>query len=306
MVCIYESPSQPPDLWRLCLEDGSFVQLTNSLPAELHNTRFIQPEEVRYPSDEGAMIPALLYRAPEGVSAVVNIHGGPNWLFQFMWHPLMSYMASRGWTVLAPNYRGSTGYGRKWQTASRFDMGGVDARDCAAAATYLVEIGLAGKNQVAVTGRSHGGYLTICCLTMFPELWAGGSAVVPFLNWLSSHHLSREDLQHWNIENMGDPEENRELWIEHSPYFFLDKINAPVQLICGANDPRCPASDSIAARDKLKELGREVEFLLYEDEGHTFLATDSLIDSEIKRVDFLARILQMNAQPQTDEHPREE
>jgi len=215
-------------------------------------------------------------------------------------------MASRGWTVLAPNYRGSTGYGRKWQTASRFDMGGVDARDCAAAATYLVEIGLAGKNQVAVTGRSHGGYLTICCLTMFPELWAGGSAVVPFLNWLSSHHLSREDLQHWNIENMGDPEENRELWIERSPYFFLDKINAPVQLICGANDPRCPASDSIAARDKLKELGREVEFLLYEDEGHTFLATDSLIDSEIKRVDFLARILQMNAQPQTDEHPREE
>ncbi len=139
-------------------------------------------------------------------------------------------------------------------------MGGVDNDDCAAGAKYLLEHGLAKK--IAVTGRSHGGYLTMTCLTGYPELFVGGSAVVPFLNWIKSHHESREDLKHWNIENMGDPEDNRELWIARSPYFFLDKVTSPVQMICGENDPRCPASDSMDARDKLIELGKEVEFLL--------------------------------------------
>lgn len=203
----------------------------------------------------------------------------------------MSHLASRGWTVLAPNYRGSTGYGKKWQNASRYDMGGVDTDDCAAGVNYLIENNLADKNKIAVTGRSHGGYLTMMCMTMYPELWAVGSAVVPFLNWLKSHKDSREDLQHWNIENMGDPEDNRELWIARSPYFFLDKVNAPVQMICGGNDPRCPASDSMDASDKLVELGKEVELLLYEGEGHSFLDVENVIGSEVRRVDFLSKVL---------------
>jgi dipeptidyl aminopeptidase/acylaminoacyl peptidase len=205
---------------------------------------------------------------------------------------MMNYFASRGWTVLAPNYRGSTGYGKKWQNASRFDMGGVDTDDCAAGVNYLIENKLADPSRIGVTGRSHGGYLTMTCMTMYPELWAVGSAVVPFLNWIKSHHNSREDLQHWNIENMGDPQDNRQLWMERSPYFYLHRINAPVQLICGANDPRCPASDVIEARDKLIELGMEVEMLLYAGEGHSFMDIDNLIDSEMKRAEFLGNILE--------------
>jgi dipeptidyl aminopeptidase/acylaminoacyl peptidase len=291
LVFLFESPHQPADLWKLDLKDGSFEQLTTSLPTKLQNTEYIHPEEVWYPSNDGVMVPALLYRAKNSKRAVIDIHGGPNWLFQFMWYPSMSYMVSRGWTVLAPNYRGSTGYGKKWQNASRFDMGGVDTRDCASGARFLLDQGLAEADKIAVTGASHGGYLTMTCMTMFPELWAGGSAVVPFLNWLDSHYTSREDLQHWNIENMGDPEKNRELWIERSPYFFLDKINAPVQMICGENDPRCPASESISARDKLVELGRNVELILYKGEGHSFLNVENVIDSETRRMDFLARVL---------------
>ncbi|MEW6401070.1 MAG: prolyl oligopeptidase family serine peptidase, partial [Chloroflexota bacterium] len=286
LVFIFESPSQPPDLWNLNLDDGSFEQMTFSMPDDLKGEEFIHPEEIRYPGSDGVMIPALLYRAKDSERAVVNIHGGPNWNFQFMWHPGMSYMASRGWTVLAPNYRGSTGYGKAWQNASRFDMGGVDTRDCAAGVKYLIENRLADERKIAVTGRSHGGYLTMTCMTMFSELWAGGSAIVPFLNWFESHKTSREDLQHWNIENMGDPDEYYELWYARSPYFFLENINAPVQLICGANDPRCPASESISARDKLVELGREVDLVLYEDEGHAFLDIKNVIDSELRRIEF--------------------
>jgi dipeptidyl aminopeptidase/acylaminoacyl peptidase len=279
VVILYEDVNRPPDLWRINLENGSTIQLTKSLGEE---AGFLQPEEI-WVGD----VPALLYRT-EGTKAVLYIHGGPNWNLQFSWNPELSYMASQGWTVLVPNYRGSTGYGKKWQNASQYDMGGVDAEDCAACAKYLLENGF---EKVAVTGRSHGGFLTMSCLTTYPELFAGGSAVVPFLNWFKSHRNSREDLQHWNIENMGDPEDNKELWHARSPYFFLDKVSAPVQLICGENDPRCPASDSIDAHDKLLELGKEVELLLYKGEGHSFLQMENVIDAEMQRLKFLARVL---------------
>ncbi len=285
VVILYEDVNHPTDLWKINLESGKETQLTKSLDVELN---FAQPEEVWYPGLDGVRVPALLYRGA-GDFAVLNIHGGPNWHLQFSWNPELSFMTAQGWTVLAPNYRGSTGYGKQWQNASRFDMGGVDNDDCAAGAKYLLDNDLAKK--VAVTGRSHGGYLTMTCLTGYPELFVGGSAVVPFLNWIKSHYASREDLQHWNIENMGDPEENKDLWMARSPYYFLDKVNSPVQMICGENDPRCPASDSIDSRDKLAELGKEVELLLYEGEGHAFYRIENIIDAEMRRMEFLERIL---------------
>ena len=287
VVILYEDSNHPTDLWRIDIESGEATQLTRSLDMELN---FAQPEEVWYESRDGMQVPALLHRG-NGKQAVIDIHGGPNWHFSNLWQPLMSYMAAQGWTVLAPNYRGSTGYGKKWQNASRYDMGGIDADDCAAGVKYLLANDLAEKDKVAVTGRSHGGFLTMCCLTFYPHLFAGGSAVVPFLDWLKSHKNSREDLQHWNIENMGDPEENRELWVSHSPSFFLDRVDAPVQMICGANDPRCPASESTDAHEKLQKLGKQSELLLYEDEGHAFLKIENVIDAEVKRVEFLEKVL---------------
>jgi len=296
MVTTFSSPSQPPDLWMIDIESGESIQLTNSMPKELSGKEFVMPEEIIYKGMDGMEIPALLFRPKQTPApAVVMIHGGPNWHYSAEWNVEMAHFASRGYVVLCPNYRGSTGYGREWQYAARFDMGGVDTRDVAAGAKYLIESGLAIEGKIAVTGRSHGGYLTMTCLTQFPELWCAGSAVVPFMNWFKSHDDSREDLQHWNIENMGDPKENYERWYNASPYFFLDRVNAPVQLICGGNDPRCPASDSIDARDKLVELGKEVELLLYEDEGHAFLKMENIINSEVRCVEFLVKALDSNS-----------
>ncbi len=292
MVCTFSSVNRPPDLWMMNVEAGTSFQLTNSMPGELSGEGFIMPEEIYYEGMDGAQVPALLFRPGQTPApAVVMIHGGPNWHYSAEWNPLMAYLASKGFVVLAPNYRGSTGYGRDWQYAARYDLGGADTRDVVAGAQYLLREGLAIENKIAVTGRSHGGYLTMTCLTQQPELWCAGSAIVPFMNWIKSHEDSRVDLQHWNIENMGDPKENYERWYNASPYFFLDHVNAPVQLICGENDPRCPASDSIDARDKLVELGKDVELLLYEDEGHAFLKIENIIDSELKRVEFLAKAL---------------
>lgn len=292
LVFIFDNPGHPQDLWSLDLGRGTFHQLTHSLPPELENAAFAMPEEICYPSLDGQNVPALLYgraKAPHPEPAVVCIHGGPNWLCQMTWNPTIAHWTSRGWLVLAPNYRGSIGYGRAWQLANRFDLGGGDTDDVAAGAMYLVREGLADPARVAITGRSHGGYLTMTCLTRYPELWSTGSAVVPFLNWFASHANAREDIQHWNIENFGIPEENRELWRARSPIFFLDQVRVPVQLICGGHDSRCPASEAIEARDLLLKLGKEVDFALYPDEGHSFLKVENILDADLRRVSFLAR-----------------
>ncbi|MEW5827525.1 MAG: alpha/beta fold hydrolase [Chloroflexota bacterium] len=295
IVFPFNNPRRPPDLWMADIETGELRQLTHSLSADVAGAPFILPKEITYPGQDGTPVPALLFKSPgadETTPAVVVIHGGPDWHFQIEWYPLMAHLASRGWTVLAPNYRGSTGYGRGWQYANRFDLGGVDMDDVAAGARYLLANKLADPQRIAVTGRSHGGYLTMTCLTRYPGLWRAGSAVVPFLNWFTAHENSRKDLQHWDIENFGDPVENHDRWRERSPFFFLDKIKAPVQLICGENDPRCPPDESIQARDKLREIGREVDFKLYEGEGHAFLKTENVVDAEVRRVNFLAKNLE--------------
>ncbi len=295
VIFVFNNPCFPPDLWTLALENGELQQLTYTLPDEMDNEPYVLPLEVAYPGMDGTPIPALLVKteyADEKTPAVIVIHGGPNWHYQMEWYSLMIHLASRGWTVLAPNYRGSTGYGRDWQYANRFDLGGVDTDDVAAGAQFLLREKLADPTKIAVTGRSHGGYLTMTSLTQYPELWAVGSGVVPFMNWFNCHERSRDDLKHWDIEMMGPPNHNHDLWYERSPYFFLDRIRVPVQLICGEHDPRCPAEDSIETRDKLLELGKQVDFHLYEGEGHAFLKIENVVDSEVKRVEFLAHVLE--------------
>jgi dipeptidyl aminopeptidase/acylaminoacyl peptidase len=291
----FDNPCHPDDLWSLSLESGKFIQLTQSLPIAVADTVFVIPDEISYPGMDGTSIPALLFNPPEGQKpgpAVVLVHGGPDWFFEMTWYPLMAHMASRGWVVLVPNYRGSTGYGRKWQEASRFDFGGVDTDDVAAGAYFLRRQGLAASHRIAITGRSHGGYLTASCLTRYPDLWAAGSAFVPFLNWFTNHGEIRPDLQQWDIENFGDPVENHALWQERSPSFFLDRILAPLQLICGRHDARCPISDSVEAQKNLQRMGKEVELFVYEDEGHIFLKMENILDSELRRIAFLARYIE--------------
>lgn len=295
VIFLFDNPRHPDDLWVFSLSDGGAHQLSTSLPVELDQKLFVLPEEVNYPGLDGTSVPALLYRpinTEKLPPAVVYIHGGPSWLTQVTWDPLVQHMVSRGWVVLAPNYRGSTGYGRDWQLANRFDLGGVDTMDVVAGADYLAQENIADPTRIAVTGRSWGGYLTMTCLTQYPDRWVAGSAVVPFLNWFTSHANSRQDLQHWDRENFGDPEENHDLWYERSPFFFLDRVRVPVQLICSAHDVRCPASEAIQARDVLTSQGKRCDFVLYSDEGHGFLKIENLVDVKKRRATFLAEVLE--------------
>ena len=290
----FDNPCHPDDIWSLSIGDGSFTQITHSLPQELVDFPFSMPEEIYYPGLDGTPVPALLFKqqGQKPGPAAILVHGGPDWFFEMTWYPLMAHMASRGWVVLVPNYRGSTGYGRAWQEASRFDFGGVDNDDVAAGAHYLIENNLVDPERIGITGRSHGGYLTMTCLTKYPQLWAAGSAVVPFINWFTNHKYIRPDLQHWDYENFGNPDDDHDLWVERSPFFFLHQVSAPVQLIAGRLDQRCPVSDSIEAHEALQKLGKAVELVVYEDEGHAFLKLENVLDSEQRRVAFLAKYIE--------------
>lgn len=295
ILLVFDNPRHPCDLWSFSLADETFTQLTHSLPEDLDPEQLVIPEQINYPGLDGASVPALLYRPPnqdEPIPAVIDVHGGPNWLSLITWNPFIQHMVSRGWVVLSPNYRGSTGYGKAWQLASRFDLGGVDTQDVVAGANYLEDQKLAIPDKIAVTGRSWGGYLTMTCLTQYPDRWAAGSASVPFLNWFTSHENSREDLRHWDRENFGDPEEDYDLWYQRSPYFFLDQITAPVQLLCGENDVRCPASESQQAAEELSKLGKEVDYVLFEGEGHALLKVETQVEAKTRRVEFMAKALE--------------
>ncbi len=297
IVLLFTGPKNPADLWKYDFESKKFMQLTDSLPSDIDTSDFVEGRQVYYKcKKDGLEIPALLFMPKEAGSgkrlkAVIDIHGGPTAQELNIWDPIKQVLSSIGIVILSPNYRGSAGYGKKFREANRFVMGDLDLADCASGWDYLVEKGIADPMRIAVTGGSFGGYLTMCALSKYPDRWICGSALVPFLNWFTEIKNEREDLRHWDLQNMGDPEKDEERLREASPVFFLDRIRAPVQVIAGAHDPRCPLEESEQARDELLRLGKHVDFKFYQDEGHGFRKIENKIDAYKRSVSFLEKHL---------------
>jgi dipeptidyl aminopeptidase/acylaminoacyl peptidase len=291
IIMLMEDSRHPPNL---CVYDmGTMRQswLTESFGTQTLTAGFVSPAMVNYASEhDGLTIPALLYRPGGGAgrqAAVVYIHGGPTWRTYARWEPLIQCLVRSGITVVCPNYRGSSGYGKSFRDANRFVMGTADLSDCATAWRYLTENGLASRKKVAVMGESFGGYLTMCALVTYPERWCAGSAAVPFLNWFTEMENERKDLRFWDLQNMGDPSRDSERLRKASPLFFLDRIKAPVQIMAGENDPRCPLSESLQAKERLESAGIPLDFKFYENEGHSFEKMEDIVDSQIRTYNFL-------------------
>lgn len=297
LVLTYSSPDRPPDLWRLSLTTKQATQLTHSLPDSIDRSWFVSPTHVTYPSlDDGVSVPGLLYvprsaRQDGSLPGVLYVHGGPTAQHDNDFVIAVQGLVMRGYVVLAPNYRGSTGYGKTWREANRFDIGRADTNDVVAGARYLAREGWCDPKRIGITGVSHGGYLTMTGVTFHPDLFAAGSALVPYVNWFTEHANERADLQYWDMQNMGDPVKDHDRWRAMSPIFFIDRISAPVQLFAGGHDPRCPLEESEQVRDELQRLGRPVELHVYPDEGHGFGKIENRIDAYKKRAAFLDKYL---------------
>ena len=297
---LVSGPSDTQDIWSYSLVSGKSERLTNHTPESLRNRESsIGTEVICINPVDGKNIPALLFLATGSPGSsngrgVVYLHGGPTSLTVNSWNPIIQLLVGEGVNVIAPNYRGSTGYGRAYRDANRHVMGNLDVTDCVAARNYLVENRLAVADNIAVTGASYGGYLTMCCLTFHPGLWRCGSAGVPFLNWFTEMESERGDLHYWDIQNMGDPEKDADRLRRASPFFYMENIDAPVQIIAGGNDPRCPLEESESAVKRLKSLGKEVDFKFYDGEGHWFRKLENSVDADSRAFLFIMEHLSVD------------
>ncbi len=293
LLYIHNGPTAPGDLWVYHLATGKSQQITQSLVGGVRSEDMVEPYLVHYPSRDGKWtISAFLYvpfnMARNGQNAaIVYIHGGPASQSVNSFNRFIQYAANQGYMVLAPNYRGSTGYGKEFQQANLFDMGGGDLEDVLAGVDFIKQTGHLGPKKIAVVGGSYGGYLTMMAVTKAPDLWAAGVPIVPFVNWFTEIEHEDPVLQQSDLATMGDPVKNKALYEERSPINYVDQIKAPLLLLAGGHDPRCPKEEALQVVDAVNKRGGTAEYKIYDNEGHGFARVENQIDAYKRVGDFL-------------------
>src|SRR6058998_56287 len=292
LAIIHAQGDSPHDIWVYDIKARTLKQITSSLVGGLHQDNFVNPHLVVYPSYAETPIASFLYipaniKQDNSHPAIIYPHGGPQWEHFNSWYPRLQYFVSHGYVVMAPNFRGSTGFGREFTESLRKDCGGGDLKDLVAATEYLNRTGYVDPDRIAIMGCSWGGYLTLIALTKTPEIWAAGVSIVPLANWFTAHENEDPVLQKNDEWLMGDPVTDRELWRDRSPIFFADKIRAPLLLLAGKNDIRCPVEETMQMAEAARKNGVTVEVKVYEDEGHGFVRRENEIDSIKRSAKFL-------------------
>jgi dipeptidyl aminopeptidase/acylaminoacyl peptidase len=293
LLYMHNGATAPSDLWVYHVASGKTQQITHSLIAGIRSEDMVEPYLVHYPSRDGKWtISAFLYVPFNMVrngqnAAIVYIHGGPASQSMNSFNRFVQFAANQGYMVLAPNYRGSTGYGKDFQQANLFDMGGGDLQDVLAGVDWIKQTGHLDPKKIAVMGGSYGGYLSMMAVTKAPEVWAAGVPIVPFVNWFTEIENEDPVLQQSDLATMGDPVKNKALYEERSPINFIDQIKAPLLLLAGGHDPRCPKSETEQVVAAIRKRGGTVDSKVYENEGHGFARVENQIDAYRRVADFL-------------------
>lgn len=237
-------------------------------------------KSITYKSSDGLEIPAYL-TIPTGMEAknlpvIVLVHGGPKGPRDYWgYNAEVQFLANRGYAVLQPNFRASGGYGKKFQNAGDLQWGKLMQDDITWGVKHLIKNGIADKNKIAIMGGSYGGYATLAGLAFTPELYTCGVDIVGPSNIFT---LLESVPAYWEAGRaflygmVGDPntDKGKKLIQEASPLFKVDKINKPLLIIQGANDPRVKQAESDQIVIALREKGKKVDYLLAKDEGHGF------------------------------------
>lgn len=294
MLMQYATPAEAGNLQLVDLRTGDMRAVEQSMLGGLDPAEMVDPEPITYRSFDRE-IPAWLYR-PRGdgpFPVVVSIHGGPEAqeLSGYAYHGLYQYLLSRGIGVLAPNIRGSTGYGKTYQKLIHRDWGGGELKDIEAAADHLETLDWVQRGKIAIFGGSFGGFATLSALTRLPDRWAAGvdlvgpSNLVTFVN--SVPPFWRSNMRDW----VGDADEDRDMLIERSPITYVDQLTAPLLVIQGANDPRVVKAESDQMVERLRERGVPVEYYVDAEAGHGPPGRDGWVEWLRMTAEFLERHL---------------
>ncbi|MBB6098301.1 dipeptidyl aminopeptidase/acylaminoacyl peptidase [Deinobacterium chartae] len=298
---LHSSSTSRPTLWTAEAHKAPRVALEPEYGG-VDPSRFVPEQVVRYRSFDGQEVPALLYvprdRQPhERLPAIVRVHGGPTAHFPRAFHLETQLLVSRGYVVLMPNVRGSTGYGRAWREANLKDWGGGDLEDVVAGAEYLKSLPFVDPERLGVYGRSYGGYLSYLVSVKRPEVF---KVAVPVVGMSDLEQLQRDNerlapsLAHYFRSMMGHPEQDAELWRDRSAVHFAHRLKARMLILHGRNDPRCPENQATAFVERLRAAGKvegeDFELHLF-DQGHATLEEGAQLHAFGLVEDFLARRL---------------
>jgi len=269
---IAASPRRPPEAWVVETRTGKARAVTDSRLGGLLEDDLVDAELVSYPSFDGRDIPAWLYRpAVDGKAPVVlSIHGGPEAQERPVYQALYQYLLSRGIAVLATNIRGSTGYGKSYQRLVQRDWGGGDMQDWEHAVKWLRNQDWVEPERIGVYGGSYGGFAVLTCVTRLPQYWAAAVDIFGPSNLVTFAKAVPPTWKRFIARFVGDPETEAEFLMERSPITYVENVQTPLLVIQGATDPRVVKGESDQLVDKLKSLGRDVEYVVFDDEGHGF------------------------------------
>jgi dipeptidyl aminopeptidase/acylaminoacyl peptidase len=299
VVMSLSAAEMPGDVLAVDVATGQVRKLTNSLAA-LPGYQPARPAAHRIPTPDGELVPCLVFRSDSPAdpslaeSAVLIIHGGPEGQAVRVFSPLAQALAAAGHTVLVPNVRGSTGYGKRWYSADDVDRRLDSVADLAAIHAYLPRLGV-DPARAALYGGSYGGYMVLAGLAFQPELWAAGvdivgiSSLVTFLENTSAYRRAQREREYGRLDR------DRDFLVSASPLTRIDDIRAPLFIIHGANDPRVPLSEAEQLHAALTQRGQECELLVYPDEGHGLARRPNKLDAYPKAMAFLARHLAKRA-----------
>jgi dipeptidyl aminopeptidase/acylaminoacyl peptidase len=270
---------------------GAATQWTHASTAGIPTESFREPELLRYESFDGREIPAF-FTLPEtvpegGVPVIVDIHGGPESQRRPSFSGLHQYFLSRGYALFEPNVRGSTGYGRAYTHLDDVENRMDSVRDIDCAVDWLTDHEAVDPDRIVAKGGSYGGFMVLAALTEYPDRWAAGVDVVGIANFVTF----LENTGSWRRElreaEYGSLAEDREFLESISPTENIDRIEAPLFVLHGANDPRVPVGEAEQIAEGAREQGVPVEKLIFDDEGHGISKLENQIEAYTRVVDFL-------------------
>lgn len=260
---------QPTNIYRYV--DGKWSMITKNVMTGLSEDDLVAPEVITYNSFDGMEIEALLFRAKEAAANGYTIfwpHGGPQAAERKQFRAMFQYIIAQGYNIFCPNFRGSTGYGSSFVKLVEQDWGEGPRKDCLAGMDWLFEQGISSREKLFVMGGSYGGYMTLLLAGRNPEYFRAAIDIVGVSNLFTFYNSVPE---HWKpiMERwIGDPERDRERFIKDSPITYLDSMVNPMLIVQGANDPRVVKEESDQIVEALRAKGCDIEYLVFEDEGH--------------------------------------
>ena len=284
VIVSHEASNQPGDLWIYNLPSRHADQLTFSEVASLRAAQLPPSQIVHYKSFDGKVITALLWvpfnlKRDGSNPALILPHGGPTGQMVDYWNTDVAALTSRGYICLAPNPRGSTGYGLDFQKANFQDLGGGDLKDEIAGLDFLKATGFVDPKKIGITGGSYGGFMTLMAIGKAPDIWAAGVEEYGIINWSTMLKSSDPSLNEYLKSLLGNPEQNRKIYDADSPITYIRNERAPLLVLQGDNDPRVPKEEAQQVVDLLKKEGRIVDVHYYANEGHGFVKRENQIDS---------------------------